>query len=108
MDILSALAADEKCGPKHFGAASHPLAKDVSSPMTYFTVCPGTSFTLPRERSERGNVKDVPGQTVKDVMRPNTQNAEKWGTPRLFVSEICGRVCGYASADARVYLATSR
>ena len=29
MDILSALAADENCGPKHFGAASHPFAKDA-------------------------------------------------------------------------------
>jgi len=29
MDILSALAANENCGPKHFGAASHPFAKDA-------------------------------------------------------------------------------
>jgi hypothetical protein len=36
--------------------------------MTSFTKRLGTSFTLPRERSECGSVKDVPGQTVKHVM----------------------------------------
>jgi hypothetical protein len=48
--------------------------------MTSFTVCPGTSFTLPRERSERGSVKHVPRRFVKDVMRPNTKDAKEWGT----------------------------
>ena len=44
----------------------------VSSPTTWFTKCPGTSFTLPRERNERGSVKDVRRPFVKDVMRLNT------------------------------------
>src|SRR5580704_18524204 len=39
-------------------------------------------------RSRVKTVKDVPGQTVKHVMGLDTKNAEEWGTPHPYVSQI--------------------
>src|SRR5579863_6451590 len=64
-------------------AVSHPFAQNVFSPMTSFTQCPGTSFTLPCVLRTRGSVKDVSGRNVKDVLGLDTQNAKGWGARPL-------------------------